>query len=145
MIKAVVPDTNFFLIPGRKKRDVLGELQADGYSLIVLEPVHRELEKLAVGTSITAGAARIGLSLIKRKGLNTVPSSVRYADSAILAYCKQNGAVAATQDVALRQRLKSARVPVITLNRSGKLATEDTHVLQTQSTRPHSRSTGPLR
>jgi rRNA-processing protein FCF1 len=128
-VKKVVLDTNFWLIPARRRVDVAGDLQTRGFELILLQPVARELEKLAVGRSQTATAARIALQLIKQKGLNIVPSSVRYTDSAILAYCKQDGAVAATQDVALRQRLKKAGIPVITFNRSGKLATEDTHVL----------------
>jgi rRNA-processing protein FCF1 len=120
-----VLDTNFFLIPGRNHKDVLSLIEAEGYTIILLKQVHRELTKLSEGQSETASAARIALQLIKRKGLNTVSGSVRYTDNAILTYCQEHGAAAATQDVALRRTLRAAGVRVLTLNRSGKLAMEE--------------------
>ncbi len=139
MPKQVLFDTNFMLIPGRYKKDVVGMVQALGYEIIVLEQTHRELEKLASSQSKTAIAAHIGLLLIKQKGLNIVPGSKRYTDAAIVEYCKTHGVAAATIDAKLRAMLKAERIATITFNRSGKL-TEETDVLQTQSTRSHSRA-----
>ena len=121
MGNTVLVDTNFLLIPGRKHRDVIGELQKEGYAIFTLRSVVKELESLSQGTSNTAGEARLALSLIKQKGLKVVPSSVEYADEAILAYCRTHKCSVATQDLALRRALRSAGIPIVSLNRSGKL------------------------
>lgn len=138
--RTLVLDTNFFLIPGRRHVDILSILEAEGYGLILLKSVQKELVKLSEGRSQTATAARIALQLIKQKGLNTVSCSANYTDDAIMDYCRTTGAAAATQDAELRRRLKQARIETIALGTSGKI-----HVLQTQSTGPHSRTARSVR
>ena len=118
MTKTVVLDTNFLLIPGRKHRDVIGELQKEGFEVITLTVVVQELEAMALKASNTASAARIALSLIKRKGLKVARSSAGYADEAILVYSKAHICSASTQDLALRRKLRSAVDPIVTYNRS---------------------------
>jgi len=117
----IVVDTNFWLLPGRTRTDVLAELQQAGYTIVLLKPVHSELEKLSLNNSKTAEAARIALQLIKRKGLKTIPSSASYADTAIQLYCEQHKAAAATQDASLRRKLRRLGIPVVTANRSGTI------------------------
>ena len=124
----IVLDTNFCLIPVRRKRDVFTELEAAGYRLIFLPEVHNELLALAnkgTGMSLAAREAKATLRLLERKGLKEPSGSVSYADTAILAYCQGSGAAAATHDNELRKRLRSAGVPVVTLGRSGALHTEE--------------------
>jgi rRNA-processing protein FCF1 len=127
-MKEVVLDTNFCMLPVRRKRDVFGELQQAGYKLVVLPEVIGELASLAgkgTGTSVAAREAKATLQLLERKGLKTTPGSGGYADSAILAYCQGSGAAAATHDNELRKRLRGAGVPVVTLGRSGALRAEE--------------------
>ncbi len=127
-IRPIVLDTNFCLIPVRRKRDVFKELEAAGYQLVFLPEVLSELAKLAnkgTGTSISAREARATLTMLERKGLKAPPSSNAYADTAILAYCQGLGAATATHDNELRKQLRKAGVPVVTLGRSGALHTEE--------------------
>jgi rRNA-processing protein FCF1 len=120
-MKRVVLDTNALLLPGRSGTSILDLLEREGFALVVLKPVLDELTKLAQDRSQTASSARLALSLIKQKGLKVVSSSVRYADEAIVAYCTKTGAHAATADLALRRELRSAGIPLVSVNRSGKL------------------------
>lgn len=116
----VVVDTNVWLLYGRRRWDVLKELADQGHSPVLLQPVKDELEKLSSGASSTAQAAKVALSLIRRKALNTLSGSARHADAAIVAYCGANGAAAATQDASLRRELRRQGIPVVTFHRSGK-------------------------
>lgn len=137
----LVLDTNFCMLPVRRKRDILAELQTEGYRLTVLPEVAHELRTLlerGSGASISAREAKATLQLLIRKGLVPAPRpeqqgkdlktprrSAGYADQAILAYCQERGAVAATHDNELRKLLRSKSVAVVTLGRSGALRTEE--------------------
>lgn len=135
--RKVVLDTNFLLLPGRRTVDVFSMLEQEGFTVIILDTVYNELKGLSTGRSETAQAAKLALQLIKRKGLNTVPSSAAYADDAILAYCRDHQASAATEDGDLRRKLRRSSIPVVTFHRSGKMTTEESNVLQAQGTRSH--------
>ncbi len=139
-VMEVVIDTNVWLLYGRRKWDVLKELAGLGFTPVLLSSVEAELAKLSKGNSETAHAAKLVTALIRRKALKTTPGSADYADTAILAYCRSHGAIAATQDALLRRELRRVGIPVVTFHRSGKITTEDTHVLQAQSSRPHPRT-----
>lgn len=134
----LVLDTNFCMLPVRRKRDILTELQIEGYRLTVIPEVVHELTTLAErgsGASISAREAKATLQLLRRKGLapartegkdlKTPRRSAGYADQAILAYCQERGAVAATHDNELRKLLRSRSVAVVTLGRSGALRMEE--------------------
>jgi hypothetical protein len=102
MRKAVL-DTNFLISAVSWKIDFFGQL-AD-YKLYVIPAVVDELNKLAVGGGKDATAARIALELVER--LSPLPFEGK-ADSALLAAAKEGYAVA-TQDIALREKIKAAR------------------------------------
>jgi rRNA-processing protein FCF1 len=124
----IVLDTNFCLVPARRKIDVFQLLTEQGFSLIILPEVMFELENLAekgTGSSETSRAAKATIALLRRKGIKTPPSSEGYADTAILAYCLRRGAKAATHDNKLRASLRSHQVSVITLGRAGALRTAE--------------------
>ena len=134
----LVLDTNFCMLPVRRKRDIFKELEIEGYRLTVIPEVGHELRTLAErgsGASISAREAKATLQLLIRKGLLSPPPqgkdlktprrSAGYADQAILAYCQERGAVAATHDNELRKLLHSRGVAVVTLGRSGALRKEE--------------------
>lgn len=137
----LVLDTNFCLIPVRRKRDIFRELEDLSYHLTILPEVHHELKTMAEkgsGASESAREARATLQLLARKGLVKILSpdanqgkdlktprrSAGYADRAILAYCQSRGAAAATHDNELRKLLRSKGVAVVTLGRSGAIRTD---------------------
>jgi len=140
-LRELVLDTNFCMLPVRRKRDVFAELENEGYRLTVLPEVAHELRVLTErgsGAAISAREAKATLQLLIRKGLVDAPSpeqqgkdlktprrSAGYADRAILAYCQEQGAVAATHDNELRKLLRSKSVAVVTLGRSGALRMEE--------------------
>jgi len=102
MRKAVL-DTNFLISAVSWKIDFFGQM-AD-YKLYVIPAVIDELNKLAEGRGKDGVAARIALALTER--LSPLPFEGK-ADTALLTATKE-GYVVATQDIALREKIKAAR------------------------------------
>ena len=106
----VYMDTNFLLIPGQFKVDVfeqLRELMDQPFKVVVLKQSVEELKRIAKGSGKNAGAARIGLELVKKV---KIVEGEGHADD-ILAEKK----VVCTQDYNLKKRVKENGGKVITL------------------------------
>lgn len=106
----IVLDTNFLVSANKFKIDLLLELK--GNDLFVTQPVLDELEKLAENSGKDGAAARVSLAMVKEKGLKILESKEREADKSILEY-GEGGYVIATQDKALREKLKKARAKIM--------------------------------
>ncbi len=125
-IKKIVLDTNFLLIPGQFGVDIFAELErvcGFKYEIAVLAATVKELEGIIAGKTVSAKdrmAARLGLQLLKAKGVKVVNPKQKVfksADKAILELASANGgdAVVATQDRELRDKLAAKGVAVIVL------------------------------
>lgn len=120
--KKVVLDTNFLLVPYQFGLDVFVEIEhvlEVSHELIVPSGVIGELEKLGKGKGKEGAAARFALKLLEKNKCTVVPSEGN-VDDWIFNYAVKEGALVATNDRPLRNRLKNERVKVISLrSRSG--------------------------
>ncbi|RMF05038.1 nucleotide-binding protein [Candidatus Woesearchaeota archaeon] len=136
----VLLDTNFLLIPGRFGVDIFAEIDAIcdfPYRLCLLKGSLRELEAIASGAGSRKqsgrdrSAASLGLELLKSKNLTIIDDSPAEGfdasasvDDRILLFALKRGAIVATQDGALKRRLREAGIPVIVLRQLSHLALE---------------------
>lgn len=116
--KKVILDTNFLLIPGQFKVDVFSELDRVcqfAYTLFIIDKTIQELEAiLQKQHGKHKEAAKLALTLIKAKNINTLPSASDNVDDAIVMIA-DNHTLVATQDAILKQRLKNKAGGIITL------------------------------
>ncbi len=117
--KKVILDTNFLLIPAQFKVDVftqIEELLDEPFVLCVVDKTISELNKLcAAGREKDRFAARLGLVLLRQKNLKTLRSfSRKNTDDIILKKSDKNTYVA-TQDRALREKLRKKGAGIIGL------------------------------
>ncbi len=115
--KKVLLDTNFLLVPYQFKLDIftkIEEMLEVPHSFVVPTGVVGELEKLSKGKGKEGAAARFGLKLLRFREHEMVESSGN-VDNWIVEYAKEKGLMVATNDRALRVKLKKKRVKVISL------------------------------
>jgi rRNA-processing protein FCF1 len=121
----VLIDTNFFLIPGKFKIDIFGELDALGRpELFTLDLVLSELKILSSRPGRDASHARLGLDLISRKQVAILKSVMKSADEEILRLANEEGFAVCTQDSVLRKKLKQNGIHVITMRQKSMLVME---------------------
>ena len=101
----IVLDTNFLIFAAKEKVGIF--LQLRSRNIYVIEPVVRELEKIAKGKSRDSVAAKVALMLLKTKKVKKLRTGIRSADRALVDKAKK-GYIIATQDRLLRNRVKKA-------------------------------------
>lgn len=119
MKKKVILDTNFLLIPGQFKVDIFTEIEklmSEPFVLCIVDKALAELNKLTVtGKEKDRFAAKLALALIRQKNLKTLRSfSKKSVDDIIVKKADKNTFIA-TQDKALRKRLKEKKAKIIGL------------------------------
>jgi rRNA-processing protein FCF1 len=120
MKKKVILDTNFLLIPGQFMVDIFTELEKimqEPFVLCVIDKSLKELNQVVVtGKQKDRFAAKLALALIIQKNLKTLHSFVtkKSVDDIIVSKADKDTYVA-TQDKALRERLKEKGVKIIGL------------------------------
>ncbi len=114
----IILDTNILMAIPQFKIDVFTELQRIcdfPYQVTILDRSINELESIK---STQKGkdklAASIALQLIKKNNIIITKTTEKKPVDDILANLSQNGAIIATQDIALKRRLKK---PYITLRK----------------------------
>jgi len=108
-------DTNFLLIPAQFHVDVFSELSHFGKpELYTLTLVVKELDKLSRSRGRKAAHARIALLLLKKEGVRILGSPSQTTDAGIVNAARK-GFVVCTQDRALIKRLRTEKIPVVTL------------------------------
>jgi len=110
----IILDTNILLLPARNNIDIFAEIDrliVDQYELVTLSPVLSELEGIS-GSSKDGIAANVGLRLIEKKGVRIIGADTD-ADNAIISYVSGKKAMVATNDRALRVKLKKMGIPTI--------------------------------
>lgn len=124
-MRIVVLDTNFLLIPFQFKIDVFKELDYlidEPYQLVLSSRVKSELTGLSKKVGKHGAAARFALKLIesKKNAIQSITSKVP-VDDWIFVYTKENNAIACTNDIQLKRKLKKYGIKVIGLRGKTKL------------------------
>nr|MCK4929559.1 nucleotide-binding protein [Nanoarchaeota archaeon] len=117
--KKVILDTNFLLIPGQFKVDIFTEIEklmSEPFVLCIVDKALAELNKLTVaGKEKDRFAAKLALVLIRQKNLKTLRSFSKKSVDDIIVKKADNNTFIATQDKALRKRLKLKQAKIIGL------------------------------
>ena len=117
-------DTNFLMIPGEFKVDILSELLGLGYTeIFTIDLVIIELKKLAVSKGRGGRNARIGLEFIRKGEVVVLKARSERADEEILRLAKTGEYVVCTQDRELKKWLMDSGLNFVTL-RQGRYLVE---------------------
>lgn len=117
-------DTNFLLLPLQFKINIFEQIEGlleFPHEMVVPSGVVGELRAISRGKGKNGAAARFALGLIKNRKARVVPST-KNVDDWIMEYAKKEGAIVATNDVLLRNRLKKEGVKVIAMRSRTRLA-----------------------
>ncbi|MEE9525390.1 MAG: PIN domain-containing protein [Candidatus Woesearchaeota archaeon] len=113
MVRKIILDTNFLLIPSQFNVDIFAEIDRimlDKYQIFTLDKVIDELKVLTKDKKQKQRdklAAKLGLMLVKAKKVKILKTKAGNADD-ILAEIK--GYIIATQDMALKRRIKGKKI-----------------------------------
>ena len=120
MEKKVILDTNFLLIPGQFRVDIfteIGRIMQEQYVLYIIDKSLKELNNIVItGKQKDRFAAKLALALAIQKNLKTLHSfgSKKSVDDIIVSKADKD-TIVATQDKALRERLKEKGAKIIGL------------------------------
>ena len=123
-MQTLVVDANFLMSAYKFKVNAIAELNEllpGGYKLVTGSPVIKELEGLSKSKSPRGRGAALALELLKKEGKEVIVTS-KSADDWIADYCSSTGAIACTNDAALRKRLRENGVKSIVLLGRARLA-----------------------
>ncbi len=107
-------DTNFLLALTQKKVDfasLIREFFDFPVRLVVLKPCLNELKALKEGKRAFPAIQEY----LRANSVDEVATAAQSADKAVFDFARERGAIVATLDYVLRQRLKKAGVQSITL------------------------------
>ena len=124
----IVLDTNFIVTAYKFKIDIFEQLKAKmdfKYQLYIVDETMDELEKLINKASLTDRiGAKIAVQLLKRKNINILKTAKdRSVDELILAL-DPHMFIIATQDIALKRKLKEKKFKIITIRQKKQIALE---------------------
>jgi len=121
----IIIDSNALFIPLRFKIDIFEELKTllnRKFELVMLSPVKRELEKLAVkGSPKTRREASYALKLAEKCTIVDLGEWVGEPDEAIVKVAGEWKCPVFTNDGELRKRLRDINVPVIYVRQKSRL------------------------
>lgn len=107
MIKVLL-DTNFLMGMFQLKIDIFTELDRimeEPFKVAIISQTKEELERLAEGAQKEALPAKMALSLIVQRGIETIPMKEGYADDLLAELAQAKGWYLATNDKELRRRV----------------------------------------
>ena len=111
MIKRIILDTNFLLIPGQFKVDIFSEIQRIiefKYKLYVLTGTIDELNGIVEKQrGKNREAAKLALALIKKFKIQEIPTEKGHVDRILKKEAENPNTIIATQDLALKRNLKN--------------------------------------
>ena len=111
MIRRIILDTNFLLIPAQFKVDIFSEIQriADfKYKLYMLDKTVDELKSIIENQKgKSREAAKLALQMAKAFNVAEIKTGKGYTDSILVEESKEPGTIIATQDAELRRSLKN--------------------------------------
>jgi rRNA-processing protein FCF1 len=128
----ILLDTNFLLIPAQFKVDIFQEIDrliTQKYDLITLPDIINELTEFGKKSKKNQSEARIALELAKKCKIIETNSEIplmssKRVDDIILQLAVKYRWIVATNDAALRKKLRSVQLPTITLRNKAYLIIE---------------------
>lgn len=109
-MKKIILDTNFLLIPAQLKVDIFSEIERiihEKYQLCVLASTFRELDVIAEkGRQKEKAQVNLTKALIKTQNIKIVSGDQEKGVDDQLVDLSKEGYTVATQDIALRKRIK---------------------------------------
>jgi len=117
-----VLDTNFLLLPYQFKIDILRELDEiiTGYEPVISTTIYDELKKLSKKKGKHGMAAKFAIKIVDANKVKKIKTKTG-ADDWVVEYCGKTGAVACTNDIKLKKKLKSKKIKVIGLKSKSRL------------------------
>ncbi len=116
-MKKIILDTNMLLVPTQFNVNIFEEIEkiVEGqYQLIVLDSIIKELEKIAGTQKKDSSAAKVALQLIKNRNIRVIKAHEKSTDKSIIEMVDDD-TIVATNDKALKERLKKRNVKIIYL------------------------------
>jgi rRNA-processing protein FCF1 len=128
-MKKILLDTNFLMIPASLKVDIFSEIRriADfSYEICVLDKTIEELKAIIERHKGRHGeAAKLALQLISKKNVKIIKTeSIKNVDEIILETANSKLFIVATQDSALKRKLKENHIPILVLRQKKYLKIE---------------------
>ncbi|MBD3354360.1 hypothetical protein GF361_00065 [Candidatus Woesearchaeota archaeon] len=120
-MQKILIDTNFFLIPAQFNLDIFAEIHRimdEKYEIYTLDKVLDEIKSLIKDPKQKQKdkkAAKLGLQLLKAKKVKIIKTTSKKPVDDIIADLK--GYIIATQDMALKRRIKSKKIVLRQKNR----------------------------
>ncbi len=113
-------DTNMLLAQVQFNTNIIKQLKKEDKEIVIVMPVLEELEKLAIGQSLDAQAARVAIEILAKEKLRIIEVALKNVDTAILEYAKlvksdDMHIAVATNDRVLISKLKMAGILVYRL------------------------------
>ncbi len=123
--RAVIIDTNFFLIPYQFRIDIFTELEYlidMNHYFVITSKTLRELGKIVENAGKKGAGARLALKIIdaNRNRIEVIESN-KPVDTWIEDYSEKTGAIVCTNDIRLKKKLKDNGIKVISLRGKTKL------------------------
>ncbi|MBW2992972.1 nucleotide-binding protein [Candidatus Woesearchaeota archaeon] len=123
-MRRIILDTNILMIPGQFKIDVFSEIRRVcdfSYHVYIVDKSVDELKKLASGKSRHAKAAKLGLSLMRAKGVGVIQTNEQGHTDDLIVSIVQKGDIVATQDMHLKRRVRGKGADIITMRQKKRL------------------------
>lgn len=128
MQKTVILDTNFLLIPYQFNVDILAEIARIcdfKPEIVILDRTLEELEKIKnEQKGKNKLAASFALTLLKKKDLKIICTHSKKHVDDLLVEQAEKGAIIATQDFALKKRIRAKKCRLIILRSKNFLKLE---------------------
>lgn len=122
--RKVVLDSSFLIAVMQRPTPWAEDIaeKVGGFAPVVLASVRKELEGLAKRGDKRSRFAALGLELLDAGKLESVPDGGGRPDDEIISYALHEGAVVATIDADLAERLRASRVAGVVTLREGRVA-----------------------
>lgn len=125
----VILDTNLLLVPSQFKLDVFEELSSllgQRFDPVILSSTYKELLRIFKnGSPKMRQQASLALRLAEKcQMIHIKKGTVETPDDIIVRFAKKWGGLVATNDRALKKRLRNINIPVIYLRQKSRLEIE---------------------
>ena len=123
-MERIILDTNFLLIPAQFNLDIISELQRIcdfQYEICIIDKTIDELDTIIKDQKQKARlAAQLAKKLINIHNFTILETNKTHADDLLVKFAEQ-GAIIATQDKGLKDRLKEKEYKTITMRQKKHL------------------------
>ncbi len=111
MIRRIILDTNFLLIPAQFRVDIFSEVQRISdfkYRLFILDKTRDELNSISEKQrGKSREAAKLALQMVNKFGIEQIKTGEGKVDDLLREESRKEGTIIATQDAELRRTLKN--------------------------------------